>query len=468
MQTTSVREPEHPPVRLDLNRPEHTDGDEPRLGDDAGRSGPERCKGKVPSLSTTAVPSRTRLALLLGGLIALGPLTIDMYLPALPGIAGEFAASASTIQLTLTGTLVGLAAGQLFIGPLADAVGRRTPLLIGTTLHIVSSLLIMVAPNIAVFGALRVLQGVGGAAGAVVAMAVVRDLFTGRPAATLLSRLMLVMGAAPVLAPTLGGELLRFADWRGVFAFLALYGAAILALLAFALPETLPAERRRPARIGATLVSYGTLFKDRTFVGLILMAGFAMAGMFGYVSGSSFVFQEQFGLDAQQFGLLFGAGAIFLIGATQGNAALLRYFEPKQILLVASIAGTVSGAVLAALAATGVGGLVGVVAPLWAVLAAVGFMLPNAPALALSRHGERAGTAAALLGAVQFGVGALTSPVVGLLGNDALAMGLTIAGAQVLALAVLVVVVRPWTLADLEEPTPVPGKAAAEAVVEAA
>lgn len=419
-------------------------------------------------MSTTSAPSRTRLALLLGGLIALGPLTIDMYLPALPGIAGEFAASASTIQLTLTGTLVGLAVGQLFIGPLADAVGRRKPLLIGTAVHIVSSLLIIIAPNIAVFGALRVLQGVGGAAGAVVAMAVVRDLFTGRPAATLLSRLMLVMGAAPVLAPTLGGELLRFADWRGVFVFLALYGAAILLLLAFGLQETLPVERRRPAAIGATLAGYGTLFKDRTFVGLILMAGFAMAGMFGYVSGSSFVFQEQFGLDAQQFGMLFGAGAIFLIGATQGNAALLRYFEPKQILLVASVAGTVSGAVLAVLAATGIGGLLGVVVPLWAVLAAVGFMLPNAPALALSRHGERAGTAAALLGAVQFGVGALTSPVVGLLGNDALAMGLTIAGSQVLALATLVLLVRPWTLADLEEPIPAPAATAEEPAVEAA
>ncbi|WP_181781448.1 multidrug effflux MFS transporter [Pseudonocardia pini] len=416
--------------------------------------------------TTTSTPSRTRLALLLGGLIALGPLTIDMYLPALPGIAGEFAASSSTIQLTLTGTLVGLAVGQLFIGPLADAVGRRTPLLIGTALHIVSSLLIIAAPNIAAFGVLRVLQGVGGAAGAVVAMAVVRDLFTGRAAATLLSRLMLVMGAAPVLAPTLGGELLRFADWRGVFLFLAIYGGAMLALLAVGLKETLPVERRRPAQIGATLASYGTLLRDRTFVGLILAAGFAMAGMFGYVSGSSFVFQEQFGLDAQQFGLLFGAGAIFLIAATQANAALLRRFEPKQILLVASITGTVSGAVLAVLTATGTGGLVAVVVPLWAVLASVGLALPNAPALALSRHGERAGTAAALLGAVQFGVGAVTSPVVGLLGNDAFAMGLTIAGAQVLALAVLLLVVRPWRLDDLEESTPAPART--ESVPEAA
>jgi len=418
-------------------------------------------------LSTTSAPSRTRLALLLGALIALGPLTIDMYLPALPGIAGEFATSASTIQLTLTGTLVGLAIGQLFIGPLSDAFGRRLPLLIGTALHIASSLLIIVAPNIAVFGVLRVLQGVGAAAGAVVAMAIVRDLFTGRAAATLLSRLMLVMGAAPVLAPTLGGELLRFAEWRGVFGFLALYGVAVLALLAFGLQETLPAERRRPARVGSTLRSYGLLLRDRTFVGLVLVAGFAMAGLFGYVSGSSFVFQQQYGLDAQEFGLLFGAGAIFLIAATQANAALLRRFEPRQLLTFATVSATVAGVVLAVLTGTGTGGLLGVLVPLWAVLASVGLAIPNAPALALSRHGERAGTAAALLGAIQFGVGAVTSPVVGLLGNDALAMGLTIAGAQVVALTVLLLVVRPWTLADIEE-KPAPVRAAEQSVPEAA
>ncbi|WP_231498398.1 multidrug effflux MFS transporter [Pseudonocardia halophobica] len=404
-----------------------------------------------PATPAPTTPGRARIALLLGALIALGPLTIDMYLPALPGIATELQTSSSTIQLTLTGTLIGLAFGQLFIGPLADAVGRRKPLLAGTALHVVSSLLIVVAPNVEVLGVLRVLQGVGSAAGAVVAMAVVRDLFTGRAAATLLSRLMLVMGAAPVLAPTLGGELLRVADWRGVFVALAVYGLVILGVLYFALGETLPPERRRSAAVGPTLRAYGALFRDRVYVGLILVAGFAMAGMFGYVSGSSFVFQQEFGLDAQQFGLLFGAGAIFLIGATQANAALLRRFEPRQLLLTASVSGTVAAAVLALLAGTGTGGLVGVVVPLWAVLASVGLALPNAPALALSRHGERAGTAAALLGAVQFGVGALTSPVVGLLGNDALAMGLTIAGSQVLALTMLLAVVRPWTLGNIDE-----------------
>jgi DHA1 family bicyclomycin/chloramphenicol resistance-like MFS transporter len=394
---------------------------------------------------------RLTLIVVLGALIALGPLTIDMYLPALPLITTDLMTTSATIQLTLTGTLVGLALGQLIIGPLADALGRRRPLLIGTGLHIVASVLCAVAPNVAVLGGLRVLQGVGAAAGAVVAMAIVRDLFTGRAAATLLSRLILVMGVAPVVAPTLGGELLRYTSWRGVFVALAVYGLVLVPLAAWTLQETLPPERRRSAGIGATLRTYGGLLRDRTFVGLVLVAGLAMAGLFGYVAGSSFVFQEQFGLDQQQFGLLFGAGAFWLIAATQLNAYLLRRFEPRQLLLSSVLAGAVAGLVLLGLALSGIGGLVGVLVPLWAVLFTVGLALPNAPALALGRHGEAAGTAAALLGAVQFGVGAVISPMVGVLGNDAVAMGAVVSGGLLLALAVLVVVVRPWELGDIDE-----------------
>jgi DHA1 family bicyclomycin/chloramphenicol resistance-like MFS transporter len=301
---------------------------------------------------------------------------------------------------------------------------------------------------VAVLGVLRVLQGVGAAAGAVIALAIIRDLYTGRAAATMFSRLMLVMGVAPVLAPTVGGELLRITSWRGLFVALAVYGVLVLVATALALRESLPPEHRRSAGIGATLRTYGGLLHDRNFVGLVLVAGLTMAGLFGYVAGSSFVFQQQFGLDQQQFGLAFGAGAIFLIAATQLNAYLLRAFEPGTLLLAALAGGAVSGLVLVAAAVTGVGGLVGVLVPMFGVLFAVGLALPNAPALALAGHGEAAGTAAALLGAVQFGVGALVSPLVGILGNDAVAMGVVVAGGLVLALAVLVVVVRPWRLAD--------------------
>jgi MFS transporter, DHA1 family, multidrug resistance protein len=316
--------------------------------------------------------------------------------------------------------------------------------------HVLASLLILVAPNVAVLGGLRVLQGVGAAAAAVVTMAIVRDLFVGRAAATLFSRLMLVLGVAPVLAPTIGGEVLRFTSWRGVFVVLAVLGLILVAVAAKAVPETLPAVRRRPLGVRNTMRTYRGLLRDRTFLGLVLVAGLSMAGLFGYVAGSSFVFQEEFGLNQQQFGLLFGAGALFLIGATQLNAALLRYFEPRVILPAGLVLGTLAGATLLVLAVTDTGGIVGVVAPLWTVLFAVGLVMPNAPTLALARHGEAAGTAAALLGAIQMGVGAIVSPLVGVFGNDAVAMGAVMTGGTLVALAVLLIVVRPWTLADLE------------------
>nr|WP_211660845.1 multidrug effflux MFS transporter [Modestobacter muralis] len=393
-------------------------------------------------------PKTARTALTLGAFVALGPLTIDMYLPALPTITDELETTSSAVQLTLTGTLVGLALGQLVLGPLSDRYGRRTPLLIGTTLHVLASLLVLVAPNVAVLGLLRVLQGAGAAAGAVIAIAVVRDLFDGRAAATMLSRLFLVLGVAPVLAPTIGGEVLRFTSWRGVFGLLAVYGVLLVAMGFFAVRETLPPERRSSNGVAGTLRSYGSLFHDRAYVGLVLVAGLTMAGLFAYVSGSSFVYQDEFGLDEQQFGLLFGAGAVWLIAATQLNPVLLRFFSTAKILVAGTIAGALAGAALLVLALTDTGGLFGVAVPLWAVLFAVGLALPNAPALALSRHGDKAGTAAALLGAVQFGVGAAVSPLVGILGNDAVAMGTVIVGSLVLAIVVLVVVVRPWQLAD--------------------
>jgi DHA1 family bicyclomycin/chloramphenicol resistance-like MFS transporter len=410
------------------------------------RTTPPIAEGRPPR-----APSTARIALILGAFVAIGPLTIDMYLPALPTITTELASTASQVQLTLTGTLVGLALGQLVLGPLSDRYGRRRPLLAGTALHVLASLLVLLAPNIAVLGALRVLQGVGTAAGAVIALAVVRDLYTGRKAATLLSRIFLILGAAPVLAPTIGGEILRFTSWRGVFALLAAYGVVLLVVGWFALPETLPPSRRRSTGVVGTLATYRGLLRDRAYVGLVLVAGLTMASLFSYVAGSSFVYQRQFGLGAQAFGLFFGAGAVWLIGATQLNPLVLRRWSPATILMTATAGGVLAGAVLVVLAATGTGGLLGVALPLWAVLFFAGLALPNAPALALSRHGEAAGAAAALLGAVQFGVGAAVSPLVGLLGNDALAMGTVIVVALVLALAVLAVVVRPWQLPDVAD-----------------
>jgi DHA1 family bicyclomycin/chloramphenicol resistance-like MFS transporter len=419
---------------------------------------PERLDAPETDLSPGELMSprqRLSLVLVLGSLIALGPLTIDMYLPSLPTISTDLGATAAAVQLTLTGTLAGLALGQLLVGPVSDAVGRRTPLLIGVGVHILASVLCVIAPNLAVLGTLRVLQGLGAAAAAVVAMAIVRDLFTGLPAAKLLSRLMLVMGAAPILAPTLGGITLTWTSWRGVFVVLTLFGIAILTVTALALPETLPVERRRNGGVAGTIRDYGRLFTDRAYLGLILVAGLAMAAMFAYVSGSSFVLQDEFGLSEQQFGFVFGAGAVGLITATQLNVRLLSRWSPSQVLIGSLAGGAAAGVVLLVFAATGFGGLPGVLVPLWLVLASAGLALPNAPALALSRHGEAAGTAAALLGAVQFGVGALAAPLVGILGTDAVAMAVVIAGGMLSAITVLLLVVRPWELpVDVPDPAP--------------
>ncbi|MDI9893907.1 multidrug effflux MFS transporter [Rhodococcus sp. IEGM 1381] len=383
---------------------------------------------------------RLRVILVLGALIALGPLTIDMYLPALPAIADDLNTPSSAVQLTLAGTLVGLALGQLVIGPLSDIIGRRLPLIVGTGVHILASVACIVAPNIAVLGGLRVVQGLGAAAAAVVAMAIVRDLFTGRAAATVLSRLMLVMGVAPVLAPSLGGAVLLVGSWRLVFAALAILGVGLLTLAIVSLRETLPPERRRASGVMPVLRTYRSLLRDAQFVVLVLVAALAMSSLFAYVAGSSFVLQEEFGLDEQQFAIVFAAGAISLIGASQLNVLLLGRFAPVQIVLTALSFGVVAGGVMVALAVTGTGGMAGFVVPLWFVLGAVGFVMPNAPALALSRHGEAAGGAAALLGAAQFGLGAIVAPIVGALGNDAVAVSTTMVVTSAAALIALGVI----------------------------
>jgi DHA1 family bicyclomycin/chloramphenicol resistance-like MFS transporter len=418
----------------------------------------------TPDRVVAAVPdtrgARLRLVLVLGALIALGPFTIDMYLPALPTISTDLLTSSATVQLTLTGTLLGLGLGQLIIGPLSDRFGRRMPLLAGTAVHVLASALCLIAPSIEVLGGLRVLQGLGAAAGSVIALAIVRDLYTGRAAATLLSRLILVMGVSPVIAPTVGGYVLAFTSWRGVFAVLAVIGIVLIPVAARALPETLPPERRQMTGVLGTLRTYGGLLRDRTFLGLVLVAGLAMSAVMAYVSGASFVFQEEYGLSEQVFGLVFGTAAIWLIAATQLNPVLLRRFEPRQLLLAAVVAGSAAALVLLTVALLGLGGVIGFLVALWLVLFAVGLALPNAPAVALSRHGEAAGTAAALLGAVQFGVGALVSPLVGVLGNNAVAMATIVAGGLVLSTLVLVVVVRPWLLPDME-----PSAVALEAAV---
>ena len=274
-------------------------------------------------------PSRTRMIVVLGVMVALGPLTIDMYLPALPKIADDLSVSSSVVQLTLTGTLAGLALGQLIVGPLSDSLGRRRPLMAGIVLHIVASVLCMLAPNLVVLGLARVLQGAGAAAAMVVAIAVVGDLFAESAAATVLSRLMLVLGVAPVVAPSLGAAVLLHGSWHWVFAALVVLAGALLLVAALALPETLPPSHRRPLRVRGIAATYAELLRDKRFVILVLVAALGMSGLFAYIAGASFVLQGTYGLDQQAFALVFGAGAVALIGATQFNVVLLKRFSPQ-------------------------------------------------------------------------------------------------------------------------------------------
>ena len=422
----------------------------------------EECRAVAPddprAPSATVPRESLRLVLMLGVLVALGPFTIDMYLPALPTISDELHTTSTAVQLTLTGTLAGLGFGQLILGPLSDTFGRRRPLLAGTTIHVVASLLCVVAPNVAVLGVLRVLEGLGAAAASVVAIAVVRDLFTGVRAARMISRLVLVIGASPVLAPTVGGQMLRWTDWRGVFAALAVLGLAVTIMAAIALPETLPPARRRTGGIPATLRTYRGLLTDRTFVCLVLVSGLNASALFAYVAGSSFVMQDQYGLSEHAFSLVFAINSVSNIGASQVNVLLLTWFQPARILVASLSTAIVSSMALLVVALTGAGGLIGLLVPLFVLLGAIGLSGPNASALGLSLHGESAGTAAALFGSLNFGLGALTAPIVGLLGNDSHAMAIAMAGGIGLASTVLVFGVRLRVLhtMDLSDPEPEP------------
>lgn len=368
-----------------------------------------------------------RYALVLGGLTAFGPLSIDMYLPALPAMAQDLHAGDATLQLTLAAFVLGVGAGQLVLGPLSDAFGRRKPLLAGVALFVVASLLCVLSPTVELLIAARVLQAFGASAGMVIARAAVRDLFSGIEMARFFSMLMLVTGLAPILAPVLGGQLLSLTSWRGIFGALAAFGALLLIVAAFALPETLPAHRRRPARPAGVLRGYLSLLHDRVFVGYALGAGLAFAAMFTYISASSFVLQGTYGLSPQQYSLVFGGGAVGLVLASQVNGRLVARFRQHTLLVTGLVAGTAGALamVLASLAGLGLGG---VLPPLFVAVASVGLVMPNATSLALADHPEMAGSASALLGVLQFTVGGLTSPIAGLAGEgSALPMALLMA-----------------------------------------
>lgn len=392
--------------------------------------------GAVPSAVSGYRPN-AKYVLLLGMMCALPAISNDIYVSSLPDVARDLHSTATAAQLTMTAMMLGGAVGQLVIGPVSDRFGRRMPVLIGVALHVLTSLLCAIAPSIGTLVGLRVLQGFFNAAASVVAMAVIRDRFVGADASGLISRLMLVIGIAPLFAPSVGGMIAGQWGWRGVFIALAMFGVALWVVVWRRLPETLPAARRRDGGLRTAGRGYLTLLKDRHFVALAIMPGLGTAILMSYVIGSPFVLMEGYGLTANQYALLFAVNGIGLVGGAQVNAWLVRRVAPIRIVRVVLPVSLFFTLVFLAIAVAGVGGLPLLLVVLWLILAMVNFAPPNASAIALSRHGEIAGTAAAFIGATGAAIGGLISPLTSLLGGDAVAMAVVMVGAATAALLVL-------------------------------
>jgi DHA1 family bicyclomycin/chloramphenicol resistance-like MFS transporter len=383
------------------------------------------------------------LVAILGGLTAMGPLAIDMYLPSFPAIAREFGAPASAVQATVATYFIGLAAGQLFYGPLSDRLGRRGPLLFGLILFIGASIGCAFATGVRALILWRVLQALGGCAQMMVARAVVRDRFDARDGVRVLSLLMLVMGLAPILAPLAGGQLLVTFGWRSIFWALAGYGTVGLVAVALLLPESLPPERRRQDSLREVFGVYGALMRDREYMAYVLSGGLIMAGMFAYIAASPFVFIELFHVPPQRYGLFFGTNALGLIMASQVNGRLAHRVHPQTILKVILPATAAAGVLLVIAAYTGTAGFAGILVPLFLCVASVGFVLPNTTVLAMAAHGRVAGSASALLGTVQFLLGAGAAAAAGALGSaTAVPMAVIVASCACGALLILHAVPR--------------------------
>lgn len=384
-----------------------------------------------------------RFVLILGALSAFGPLSVDMYLPSLPAMAAGFRAPATAVELTLTGCVLGLGLGQLVVGPLSDTLGRRRPLVAGMVLYTVFSAACAMAPSVYLLVLFRVLQALGGAAGIVIARAVVRDLFSGRELARFFSLLMLVVGVAPIVAPLLGGQLIRFTSWRGVFVVLTLVGLVLLVATATGLPETLPAQRRVPGSLNATMRTYVRLAGDRQFLGTVLAGALGFGAMFAYISGSSFALQNVYGLSAQQFSVAFGVNALGIVLFSQLNGRVLLERFAAGTVLTAGLGTALVAGLVALLGVLAGLGLPVVLPALFLLVSSIGVILPNATALAMGEHPQAAGSASALLGAVQFVTGGVVAPLVGVGGaGTALPMVLLMAVLPVAALVVFRTLVR--------------------------
>ena len=390
------------------------------------------------------------MVVVLGLLTMFGPLSLDLYLPALPQLADDLATSASAAQLSITACLVGLALGQLVAGPLSDRLGRRRPLIVGLLAYHLASIACALAPSVEVLVALRLIQGLAGAAGIVISRAIARDLYSGRALMIFFSRLLLIAGLAPVIAPILGGQLSRIMDWRGIFLVLAGFGAVLLLAGWFGIRETLPPQRRVVGGFGRTLHDYNTLVHDRFFVGCALSSGLAGASMFAYIAGSTFVLQRIYGMSPQGFSLIFGCISLGLVAAAQGGARLALVWPLTRVLAL-GLAINLTGAT--ALLITVISGLplAALIGALVVMVCAVGVIFPTANALAMADYPDLAGTASSLQGLSQFVFGAIAAPLVGIAGeHTAVPLGIVTTSVSVCAMASFVSLVLPVVRARIK------------------
>lgn len=350
---------------------------------------------------------------MLGILTAIGPLSIDMYLPSFPQVERSLGGAPGSMEFTLSSFFIGLTLGQLFYGPVSDRFGRKPPLYFGFALYTLASLGCALASSVPQLVVWRFLQGLGGCAGIIVPRAMVRDRTSARESARAFSMLMLVMGLAPILAPILGGILLAHGHWRGIFLTLTGFGLLCLAIIRWGLAESHDTRHEPPLRLATVLGNYAGLLRNRSFLGYTLSGGLGSAGMFAYIAGSPFVLIQLYGVTPQQYSWVFAANAGGLIAAGQINAQLLKRRSPTDLLHHTLRVPFIAGVVLALLAWTGLASLPWFVAGFFCFVASLGFINPNATASTLATHGQMAGTAAALSSALQFLLATLTGAAVG-------------------------------------------------------
>ncbi|WP_405175240.1 multidrug effflux MFS transporter [Paenibacillus sp. FSL H8-0261] len=385
---------------------------------------------------------RLQLAVILGSITTIGPLSIDMYLPALPTLVSDFGTTAALVQLSLTFFLLGLASGQLVAGPLSDVYGRRRPLLIGMFIYAVSSVLCAFSPSIGLLIVLRFIQGLAGSVGVVVSRAAVRDLYSGSELTKFFSLLMIVNGLGPILAPVIGGQLLRVTTWQGIFLVLFAAGIIFCLTILLRLPETLPKERRSKSGLKGTLLTFRVLLGNRKFMGYALSQGFVTASMFAYISGSSFVLQNIFAVTPQVYSLIFAVNGIGIIITGQIAGRLAGKVSETKLLLSGLLLCTMGGILLLLTVLVG-GGLIPILICLFAVVSSVGIVGATSFSLAMQDQGETAGSASALIGLIPLLLGSCVAPLVGLGGvESALPMAIVMACTGILSILSYVLLVR--------------------------